>query len=294
MIFSNLAGTTSKKFAVASDGKGQIVSNNAYDIWWAQPNGASGERNNCLIFLDNGDDLNNAFTPAQYFKSTVETVVANNPTTSAFVMVVEPSSGDGAPGYVVQRIYTVYGEVFIRARIDGNWQAWKKVAYTSDVPTIPTLHAIATSGDYNDLINKPNSSSGPTLETGSYTLSSSTGWIDNDPVTNTYIKYGNVVQVSVWSDVQPNDASSPHGFTVEGWPFPPKETIYGILTNCSGSVTTSTGSKPILFCVYRFHFNGTLFPEAYYIDNNNFSKTAITNTAILTMKLGGTMTYLTK
>lgn len=155
MIFSNLSGTTSKRFSVAHDGKGQIVSNNAYDVWWAMPNGASGERNSCLVFLDNGDDLNNSFTPAQYFKSTAETIVANNPTTSAFIMVVEPSSGDGAPGYVVQKIFTVYGEVFIRARIDGTWQAWKKVAYTSDIPTVPALHAVATTGDYNSLVNKP-------------------------------------------------------------------------------------------------------------------------------------------
>lgn len=32
MIFTNLAGTTSKRFSVANDGKGQIVSNNAYDV----------------------------------------------------------------------------------------------------------------------------------------------------------------------------------------------------------------------------------------------------------------------
>lgn len=155
MIFTNLAGTTSKRFSVSNDGKGQIVSNNAYDIWWNMVNGASGEKNHSVIFLNNGDDLNNAFTPAQYFKSNAEITVANNPATSAFIMVVEPSSGDNAPGYVVQKIFTVYGEFFIRTRIDNTWQTWKKFAYTSDIPTVPTLHAVATSGDYNSLANKP-------------------------------------------------------------------------------------------------------------------------------------------
>lgn len=155
MIFTNLAGTTSKKFSVSNDGKGQIASNNAYDIWWNMVNGASGEKNHSVIFLNNGDDLNNAFTPAQYFKSNAEIIVANNPATSAFIMVVEPSSGDNAPGYVVQKIFTVYGEFFIRARVDGAWQPWKKFAYTSDIPTMPALHAVATSGDYNSLTNKP-------------------------------------------------------------------------------------------------------------------------------------------
>lgn len=184
MIFTNLAGTTSKRFSVANDGKGQIVSNNTYDIWWNMVNGASGEKNHSIIFLNNGDDLNNAFTPAQYFKSNAEISVANNPATSAFIMVVEPSSGDNAPGYVVQKIFTVYGEFFIRTRIDNTWQPWKKFAYTSDIPTMPALHAVATSGDYNVLNNR--------IEIGTWTGTPNVSIMD---VSFYYMKFGNNVRL---------------------------------------------------------------------------------------------------
>lgn len=184
MIFTNLAGTTSKRFSVANDGKGQIVTNNTYDIWWNMVNGASGEKNHSIIFLNNGDDLNNAFTPAQYFKSNAEISVANNPATSAFIMVVEPSSGDNAPGYVVQKIFTVYGEFFIRTRIDNTWQPWKKFAYTSDIPTMPALHAVATSGDYNVLNNR--------IEIGTWTGTPNVSIMD---VSFYYMKFGNNVRL---------------------------------------------------------------------------------------------------
>lgn len=155
MIFTNLAGTTSKKFSVANDGKGQIVSNNAYDIWWGMPNGASGEKNTSVIYLNNGYDLNNAITPAQYFRNASGQDIINSPTSNYFTMIVEPSSGDNSPDFILQKVFTSAGEFFVRARVNRTWETWKKFAYTSDIPTMPALHAVATSGDYNSLINKP-------------------------------------------------------------------------------------------------------------------------------------------
>lgn len=213
MIFTNLAGTTSKRFSVSNDGKGQIVSNNTYDIWWNMVNGASGEKNHSVIFLNNGDDLNNAFTPAQYFKSNAEIIVANNPATSAFIMVVEPSSGDNAPGYVVQKIFTVYGEFFIRTRIDNTWQPWKKFAYTSDIPTMPALHAVATSGDYNSLINKPNI---PNIEMGTWYANNNSNVALYNP-NFFYTKFFGFVRLWGWFSAQgvPNTV-----VTISNLPFP--------------------------------------------------------------------------
>lgn len=34
-------------------------------------------------------------------------------------------------------------------------QTFKELAFKSDIPTIPTLAQVATTGDYNDLLNKP-------------------------------------------------------------------------------------------------------------------------------------------
>lgn len=299
MIFSNLAGTTNNQFKVNGDGTGQILSNNAYDLFWACPDPITGAKNPNVRLLPMNADLDEyrLFPHMGQWYSTMETTatIKNLPTgvTAEFTLLILTNSGNW-DGYLRQEIVTNDGVKFER-RFNGfqtpSWSAWKQAAYKSD---ISALHSVARSGDYNDLINKPNSSSGPTLETGIFTLESSGAYIDNNSSSLAYVKYGNVVQLDITVDIYPNANAPSSGLLLSGWPFFPKETTSGVISDNTGVVTTANGTKQILFSTYFFYSIGSLLPILYCIDNNNFYSTPITDKVTQSVRLNGTILYLTK
>lgn len=162
--------------------------------------------------MNNGYDLNNAITPAQYFRNASGQGIINSPTSNYFTMIVETSSGDNAPDFILQKVFTSAGEFFIRARVNRTWETWKHMAYTSDIPTIPTLHAVATSGDYNSLANKPNI---PNIEMGTWYANSSNVTLYNPNLF--YTKFFGFVRLWGWFSAQgvPNTV-----VTISNLPFP--------------------------------------------------------------------------
>lgn len=135
MIFSNLSGTTSSTFKVSADGKGQIQCNNTYDLFWAG-NNPKGGRNPNVTQLTFGTDLNNIRTPGQYFAEGMTNEYPNCPTSTGFIMTVEPTGGITYPNYVTQRLYDFGGNLYVRTSngLSSSWASWKQMAYKSDVP----------------------------------------------------------------------------------------------------------------------------------------------------------------
>lgn len=142
MIFSNLAGTTNNQFKVNGDGTGQILSNNAYDLFWACPDPITGAKNPNVRLLPNNADLDEyrLFPHMGQWYSTMETTatIENLPdgVTAEFTLLILTNSGNW-DGYLRQEIVTNDGVKFER-RFNGfqtpSWSAWKQVAYISDFP----------------------------------------------------------------------------------------------------------------------------------------------------------------
>lgn len=150
MIFSNLKGTTSNQFMVGSNGDGQLISNNAYDLFWGAHNTATNTQNANIKYVNVGDNMNELLSYGQYScyaSSTAETVVYT-PTEYAFVMEVYPSVGVGT-SYITQKVTDLLCNVFYR-KYDGVWTEWKRIANTPESGSftlIPYEGAFGNSGD---------------------------------------------------------------------------------------------------------------------------------------------------
>lgn len=274
MIFSNLAGTTSDVFSISKvktrdSGYGEngiLLSWNAYDITW---NAASiqGEKylNKDIHYInyEGITDLNNCTSPGQYICTwTYLSKLANIPdelknTQNYFIMTVQPctaGSFEGRPvttlNNIVQELTSSSGKKYIRyGSGSGSFtQPWQRVAFTSEIPVMPALHAVATSGDYNTLINKPNVSSGPTVETGTFTLSSTNASVMAYPY-GTYVKYGKIVAADISSLIQPNSGATGDIY-LSGLPFLPEQSVKGLQIECNDYIEISGESA--------WSFSGTL------------------------------------
>lgn len=256
MVFSNLAGTTSNKFSITkvpiTNGStygenGILLSGNTYDLFWNM-SGILGEEymNKSVIFIhkEGITDLNSCGHPGQYVCSwTYLSKLANIPeelrdTTNNFIMISHPvdtSNYDWGAVSVysqaVQELTTSKGKRYFRTKSNQNWTAWQRVAFTSEIPVMPALHAVATSGDYNTLINKPNVSSGPTVETGTFTLSSTNASVMAYPYC-TYVKYGKIVAADISSLIQPNSGATGDIY-LSGLPFLPEQSVKGLQIECN-------------------------------------------------------------
>lgn len=301
MIFSNLAGTTSNKFSITKVPKtngstygenGILLSGNTYDLFWNMA-GILGEeymnKSVCFIHSEGITDLNDCSHPGQYVCSwTYLSKLANIPdelkgTTDNFIMISHPvdtSNYDWGSvsvySIVVQELTTSKGKKYIRyGSGSGSFpQPWQKVAYTSD------LHAVATSGDYNTLINKPNVSAGPTVETGTFKLSSNAVDIIQD-TPHQYVKYGNLCFVNLdFSFI----AKSPRKMIgIGGLPFKARGLYKGQPMQMIADLISDTGA---IYVVPRFYFDNafTLLAVSYHqitgfiVWNEMYSDDLVANT----------------
>lgn len=280
MIFSNLAGTTNNQFKVNGDGTGQILSNNAYDLFWGAHNTKTNIQNPNIRYINNGTDMNDLLHYGQYscYVSSIATTLVNRPTDYAFVMEVYPSVGVGT-SYITQKVTDLLCNVYLR-KYDGVWTAWKQVAYTSD------LHAVATSGDYNALINKPNVSAGPTVETGTFALKSTNGTVSGFP-SNKYIKYGNVVMVDMSCKISPEvlDGSPIY---LSGLPFLPEISKKGVYLS---SATNLKNNTRLIFVAVSVLNSGTI---TVALNTTNLVYTLAGNLIYGTLEMFGNIVYITK
>lgn len=158
MIFSNLAGTTSKQFNIGGDSSGQLISNNAWDIYWKAANPSTGAVNPNVKSLPESADLNDYHTVAHYGQYYAEydkgSTIINIPddVNEEFSLVVSPMTG-GWDGFVVQELLHKSGRRYERHYIFNatpNWSEWKKVAFVQEVGSFtlePTLRG-TTGMDY--------------------------------------------------------------------------------------------------------------------------------------------------
>lgn len=300
MIFSNLAGTTSDVFSITKTSarpsgygeNGILLSGNTYDLFWNM-SAIIGEKyvNKSVYFIEyNGTtDLNSCVQPGQYMCSwTYFNKLANIPeelkgTTDNFIMIVHPCDYglyDGRPAAIlsniVQELTTSKGKKYIRyGNGNGSFpQPWQKVSFTSD------LHAVATSGDYNTLINKPNVSAGPTVETGTFKLSSNAVDIIQD-TSHQYVKYGNLCFVNLdFSFI----AKSPRKMIgIGGLPFKARGLYKGQPMQMIADLISDTGA---IYVVPRFYFDNafTLLAVSYHqitgfiVWNEMYSDDLVANT----------------
>lgn len=159
MIFSNLAGTTNNQFKVNGDGTGQILSNNAYDLFWACPDPITGAKNPNVRLLPNNADLDEyrLFPHMGQWYSTMETTatIENLPdgVTAEFTLLILTNSGNW-DGYLRQEIVTNDGVKFER-RFNGfqtpSWSAWKQAAYTPEMGRFMLVPYDATIGNSGDI-----------------------------------------------------------------------------------------------------------------------------------------------
>lgn len=289
MVFSNLAGTTSNKFSITkvpiTNGttygeNGILLSGNTYDLFWNM-SGILGEEymNKSVIFIhkEGITDLNSCGHPGQYVCSwTYLSKLANIPeelrdTTNNFIMISHPvdtSNYDWGAVSVysqaVQELTTSKGKRYFRTKSNQNWTAWQRVAFTSEIPVMPALHAVATSGDYNTLINKPNVSSGPTVETGTFKLSSNAVDIIQD-TPHQYVKYGNLCFVNLDFSFKAKSPSALIG--IGGLPFNSTGLIRAQPLHMYADIApTPEGYDSAIYVVPRFYTNNAfvLFSVVFY------------------------------
>lgn len=258
MVFSNLAGTTSDVFSITKMPRrhylnvenGILLAGNTYDMMWNMYGGPEKYNNNNIVFINytNITDLNDCFNPGQYTCSwSYYRQLKNVPaeligTTEDFTMVVEPCSMGRVEGekptmgngVIVQKLMNSLGRQYFRRYMNSVWTEWQKVASTSD------LHAVATSGDYNTLINKPNVSAGPTVETGTFTLTSTNASVLAFPY-STYVKYGKIVAADISSMIQPNSGATGDIY-LSGLPFLPEQNVKGLQVECNNYLEISGSS----------------------------------------------------
>lgn len=153
MIYSNLAGTTNNQFKVGYRGDGQILSGNAYDMWWKVTNPVTNQFNNNIVVLENGNDLNYCTTFGQYIRPYAAIGLVNSPTLYEFIMTVEPSSGNDLK-WLVQKIVDTNGDQFVRYKKgDLAFSGWRRRAWADElpihaaggwIPTVPSGFTIAS------------------------------------------------------------------------------------------------------------------------------------------------------
>lgn len=195
MIFSNLSGTTSNAFKVSADGKGQIQCNNTYDLFWAGDN-PKGGRNPNVTQLGFGTDLNNIRTPGQYFAEGMTNEYPNCPTSTGFIMTVEPTGGITYPNYVTQRLYDSSGNLYVRtSNGPSGWTNWGKMAYESSTPNLVIETGIIT----------PNVVSGYTMR--------------NVDVRYTAYKFGSKIIFDVYGDMFMQGNTPTDTFKITNLPF---------------------------------------------------------------------------
>lgn len=166
MIFSNLSGTTSNAFKVGVDGKGQSISCNMYDLYWAKTEGRLLPNPNVHLIMAN-TDLNTIKAIGQYFMPTnsLGIGIVNSPTDKAFIMTVEPSNGiDDNATYVIQTMTDFDGIIYSRGYDGGAnyWYEWTRtlsnsyinsLALKSELPTIESGTIIPDAQDGYGLTN---------------------------------------------------------------------------------------------------------------------------------------------
>lgn len=158
MIYSNLLGTTSNQFKVNGDGTGQILSNNAYDLFWACSNPITNSANPNVKLLPSGANLDDyrLFVHMGQWYSTIEITetLINLPeeVIAEFTLLILTNSGNW-DGYLRQEIVTNDGVKFER-RFNGfkipSWSAWKRVAYAPEMgrfTLVPYDGGFGQSGD---------------------------------------------------------------------------------------------------------------------------------------------------
>lgn len=218
MIFTNLAGTTSNTFKVGSNSNGQILSNNAYDFFWNTPDPISGAQNLNVRTLGPGNNIFDLKDVGQYCCTLDEVAnqILNMPKQTgnlAFLLLVEPSIGYDTQ-YIKYTMRFRNGEMWICER-DGNttFIAWERYAWANEIPVMPTLHAVATSGDYNSLANKPNI---PNIEMGTWYANNNSNVALYNP-NFFYTKFFGFVRLWGWFSAQgvPNTV-----VTISNLPFP--------------------------------------------------------------------------
>lgn len=150
MIFSNLAGTTSKSFTIGQkefdnvwiQPNGPIISNNAYDLFWSRPNPKTNSINPNIRLIQKDSNLNDYISGShigQWNATTAITpTIKNLPSKSIleFTLLILPNSCN-YDGCIRQELVTRNGEKYERSYYEyGNpsWQPWKQVAYKSDLP----------------------------------------------------------------------------------------------------------------------------------------------------------------
>lgn len=234
MIYSNLAGTTNKSFTVGraelGNGmitpNGQILCNNAYDFYWATNNSVTNSRNQNVIELVSGTDLNNINRPGQYYRPYSTVALVNSPTIYEFTMTVEPSSGNDL-NWLIQKITDTIGAEYVRYRRNSEYSNWWRIAAFHELP-------VQTTGNWT-----------PTVSSG-YTISN----IAN----NTYIRYGRFCYINVYFILKKTSAQAT--LYIGGMPFP---VFYGqmnggiiiadefaqSLTNLGETITTLVPDFPV-------------------------------------------------
>lgn len=153
MIYSNLAGTTNNQFKVGYRGDGQILSGNAYDMWWKVTNPVTNQSNNNIVVLENGNDLNYCTTFGQYMRPYSTIGLVNSPTIYEFIMVVEPSSGNDLK-WLVQKIVDTNGDQFVRyKKADSAFSSWRRRAWADELPIHATGGWIPTVSSGFTIVN---------------------------------------------------------------------------------------------------------------------------------------------
>lgn len=248
MIYSNLAGTTSKKFVVdTSTNAGQIISGNCYDFNWATKSTISNESNPNVRLLADNTDLNLLVSPGQYYVSSNANAatIKNCPTGDAFDLLVMPGNGNGpVTSYTVQIITTWRSSIYIRNTNYNTsaWTAWNKVAYSSDIPALhsvarsgnynelvnrPALHNVATTGNYNALVNRPTIPTVPKNASGAWTITASA----NGTVNSSNMYYSRIGScVTILGYFSATCANTFADITLSGLPFMPSNITHGHVT----------------------------------------------------------------
>ncbi len=110
--------------------------------------------------INNGDDLNDYFTPGTYraASGSIAATLYNCPTASGFRLEVCSTIASASSGYQIQRLYpnNSDGEFFMRRRLgaaSGNWGDWYRFAGTVVQPINVPDRAQLTSIDSPDNIN---------------------------------------------------------------------------------------------------------------------------------------------
>lgn len=289
MIYSNLAGTTSKRFLVdPNTNSGQVISGNCYDFNWATKSTVSNASNPNVRLLTNNTDLNLLVSPGQYYVSSNANAatIKNCPTGNAFDLLVMPGNGDGpVTSYTVQIITTWKSEIYIRNTNYNTsaWTEWKKVAYASDIPTLhsvarsgnynelankPALHNVATTGNYNVLVNRPTIPTVPKNASGSWTITAaSQGTVNSSAMF--YNRIGNCVTITGYFSA--TCANTFANLQLKGLPFTPNNEFIGYVSVAPGGVII----EPTIKIINPYLVIGTNGQMSVNLKATEYNKTSV-------------------